>query len=121
MSHVSKAIWGPACWQMLHSTAATLTDVDAFLRLLRDLGSLLPCPECRNHLNAHLSAFPPEACITNKETASQYCFDLHNAVNRRSGRPICSPATVRERYRISVKASPASMLLSRDFKWFTRI
>ena len=87
MTHVSKSVWGPACWSFMHAAAATLRPdaAPAFAAFLYSLARVLPCPECREHLRAYLSAHPPEA-ITDHITASAYCFALHNHVNRKTGK-----------------------------------
>lgn len=90
MTSLAKDIWGPALWQFLHITAASIEDVDAFVELLRSLTKTIPCPDCRKHLKQHLIKFPPEEYIINSINANTYMFILHNMVNERIGNPIFS-------------------------------
>jgi hypothetical protein len=50
------------------------------------------------HAAAHLSAHPPEAVITNAETASRYVFAFHNAVNVRLNKPMAGPEILQVHY-----------------------
>ncbi len=68
----------------MHAAAAALEpdDAQAFAAFLYSLARVLPCPECREHLRVYLNALPPEQVVSDAITASRYCFDLHNYVNR---------------------------------------
>jgi hypothetical protein len=100
MSRNSKAVWGPACWTLMHASAAACEpqEARAFAAFLWALGHVLPCPECRQHLRTYLRNHPPEAFITGAPSASRFCFDLHNYVNIQTGKPAAPPSLVRELY-----------------------
>ena len=94
MSHLAKAVWGPACWTVMHAAAASCEpeEAKAFSAFLYSLTHVLPCPECRAHLLTYLHTHPPEEFILNAPTASRFCFDLHNYVNHETGRSTHPPA-----------------------------
>lgn len=87
MSELKRSVWGPALWTILHTTAATLDDPDAFVALLQTLPRVLPCPECRQHSVEFMQVSPPDTVIRDVESASRYVFDFHNAVSQRLGKP----------------------------------
>ena len=105
MSHLTKAVWGPPCWAMMHSLAASVdaSSRDAFCRFLHGLSALLPCPECKQHFQDFLAEHPPETTVRDRESASRYCFDLHNRVNDSLGKPQAPPLLIRSRYGVSLQ------------------
>ena len=106
MTHLTKAVWGPACWTMIHAAAASCEpeEARAFSAFLYSLTHVLPCPECRMHLRSYLSTHPPESTILNAETASRFCFDLHNYVNHETGKPSQSPTTMWRLYDVKLES-----------------
>ena len=105
MSHLSKATWGPACWTIIHAAASSCDaeDTSGFSAFLQSLTLVLPCPDCREHLRTYLSNHPPDV-ITDAATASRFCFDMHNYVNRVTGKPTLHPRIMRDRYNVHLSA-----------------
>ena len=106
MSQLTKAIWGPACWTMLHSLAAavdTPAAAAAFCSFMRDLSNLLPCMDCRKHLQRFLGEHPPEGLVHDDVTASRYCFDLHNFVNENLDKPKEAPMLIHSQYGVHLR------------------
>ena len=87
MTSLNKNVWGPAAWTFLHAAAAVCDDPGNLAMLLRATATSLPCPECRSHALAHLEAHPPEGVLTDRLTASEYVWKMHNETNVRTGRP----------------------------------
>ena len=105
MSHNSKTIWGPACWKLMHASAAACEpgEARAFAAFLWALGHVLPCPECRQHLRTYLRNHPPEDFILGSASASRFCYDLHNYVNVQTGKRAAHPTIIRLHYDVQLK------------------
>ena len=106
MSKLSINIWGPSCWTLLHISAANLENdrIVEYIKFLRGVSAILPCPECRAHLKKYIEQHPPETIKTPLE-ASQYAFDLHNHVNRLTGKPIVSNKILELHYGVRFSAN----------------
>lgn len=97
-------------WEWLHRTAALYPTKPSAerqtqtRRVLSNLGSLIPCEECRGHYNVYLATHPSAA--TDRESLSRWVEGLHNAVNVKLGRPTWS----RLRARL-VQAGPRYLLM----------
>lgn len=69
-----KEVWGPALWKSLDIYAEGLGDhpdqgsQKAMYRHLKDLGYLLPCPECREHFQQYWALHAPQGVLTTKST-----------------------------------------------------
>lgn len=98
---MSKAVWGPATWLLLHTLSYKLKDSEQhhapelWLRLA-GLCSVLPCPDCRVHAEEYISRSRSrprtqrELCI--------YFWHMHNIVNSRLRVPKMSSAQFLQRY-----------------------
>ncbi len=82
---VGASTWGPAAWEVAHALAAG-PDFSYLPHLLESWTRLLPCPDCRRHLTAHVAASPFAG--TTAEDATRYMVALHNAVNVSLGKPV---------------------------------
>lgn len=105
MTSLTRAVWGPAAWTVLHSAAATCDDPLIFSAYLYALTHILPCTECRQHLRAYLQRHPPDKEISDTQTASQYVYDMHNFVNLSLDKPKLPPHVVAQHYGVEVKTS----------------
>ena len=91
--------WGPQLWKALH-VAAYSSNVGSNLQwwgtLLNELQRGIPCPDCRAHYSAWYRSHPlnnrPASFIPLRKIVSvaQWINDLHNDVNRRTGKPTWS-------------------------------
>ena len=104
MSELKRTVWGPALWSFLHTAAASADDPGAFVDLLSCLTKVLPCPECRTHLEEFYQARPPSS-ISDASSASRYVFELHNAVNARLGKASHHPRILHARHGIMLPDS----------------
>lgn len=93
------SVWGPQLWKALHVAANSSTaglNLQWWGTLLNELQRGIPCPDCRAHYSAWYRAHP----LTNRRSSiipirklasvGQWINDLHNDVNRRTGKPIWS-------------------------------
>ena len=56
------------------------------LEFLKSVGSVLPCKTCRNHYIEYLQENLTEKVVENKKNLSSWLVELHNSVNRRTGK-----------------------------------
>jgi len=89
----------------MHAAAAACDDETAagFCAFLYSLTHVLPCPECRAHLYDYVRAHPPDEHIKDAQTASRYCFDLHNYVNVQTGKASQPPRILYNMYKVRLE------------------
>lgn len=92
MSAGSIDSWGPALWRFLHASSFAYPDEPDALRraqmleFLKSVGSVLPCKTCRNHYNEYINEHLTEEVVLSKAVLVAWLVDLHNSVNRRTGK-----------------------------------
>jgi hypothetical protein len=101
LATLDTSVWGPQLWKALH-VAANCSTAGSHLQwwgtLLKELQYGIPCPDCRAHYSAWYRAHPltkrPVSFIPLRRVVSisvaQWINDLHNDVNRRTGKPTWS-------------------------------
>ena len=106
MSYPAKLpeIFGPGVWWTLHTTASTYpTNPDESKRkgcvaFVSSVPSMLPCQACRQHLEEQLQSYDiPTACSDGEHLSRMWC-EIHNAVNKRTNKPLLDCSIVREEY-----------------------
>lgn len=83
--------WGPVYWNFLHRFAATYPCRPTAAQrrrarnIVRDVSSMLPCPECRTHFVDLRRRSPPDC--SSRASLCRWMWAAHNDVNRRLGKP----------------------------------
>ena len=103
---MSPKIWGPHAWFTLHSISMALPDKvpeetqKDLLDFMRSFGGLIPCNICKTNYNRHLSEeLPPlKDNVQTRELFSKWLIDLHNVVNKETGKPEMSYEAVVDKY-----------------------
>ncbi len=78
--------FGPSMWKTLHAITFTYphnpTDKDKenYRNFFYSVGPVVPCPECSNHFQQHLTATPPR--LESRESLSKWLYNIHDLVNR---------------------------------------
>jgi len=95
--------WGPFIWSVLHGLAEkagkvvfALYESDerrAWIQLLKAIGPMLPCSDCRDHYKVWITAHPVQTIETMpyasiKEWIRLWLWELHQDVNRRLDKAI---------------------------------
>ena len=86
------SVWGPALWKTLH-IAGQCRGVKSrqalWVKLFKELRTGLPCPDCSAHYNAWLNAHPIRLSLVPNGgiDIGKWLLNLHNDVNRRTGKP----------------------------------
>ncbi len=90
---VAPCIFGPMVWSFLHLLSFNYqyseTNKKEMLNFLMSLGSVLPCDECRVHYlqNINNNGMTLDKALESKESFSLWMYNLHNLVNRQTGKP----------------------------------
>lgn len=96
--------WGPIMWGSLHSIAYAYnpqTDKDNYFNFFSNLGTVLPCEECRTHYYQNLNKQDLVVALISNENLFKWVYDLHNKVNFQTGIPESkwpSYESIKERY-----------------------
>ena len=83
-------IWGPTGWTFLHSITFQYpeepTDLDKrkYFTFFNSLKNVLPCPTCREHYETNFEKF--QIRLNNRQELIEWLIDIHNEVNRSSGK-----------------------------------
>jgi len=86
------SVWGPPLWKVLHTAAhcrGVKTRYPLWVKLFNELRTGLPCPDCSAHYNAWLNAYPIRVSLVPNGGVDigKWLLNLHNDVNRRTGKP----------------------------------
>lgn len=89
---MSKTVWGPPTWRLLHCMAIKAKDTMTY-RQLEELKTLitrivsnLPCPICSNHANNYFTKYSFKH-IKSLTELIHFLFNFHNDVNVRTEKP----------------------------------
>lgn len=91
--HMSKSVWGPPTWQILHCMVIkakdimTLPQIDELKKIIERVVSNLPCPICSGHAIAYFKK-NNYANIKTLGHLRQFMFLFHNNVNQRLEKPL---------------------------------
>jgi Mitochondrial sulfhydryl oxidase involved in the biogenesis of cytosolic Fe/S proteins len=92
--NINPNVWGKSFWDVMHFITMAYPDnpteedkqnITAFVKTLQ---FVLPCEKCRAHFKSNLITYP----LTNEILSSRYnvilwAVNVHNEVNRRTGKP----------------------------------
>ena len=89
-----KSRWGPIVWNLIHNIplkVGSLQNISKAVELINNMYSILPCPECRNHMIYYLEN---NKIIFNQSTNFEQCrkdlalylYNFHNYVNQLTGK-----------------------------------
>ena len=90
MSYPSRFVefFGPCMWKTLHSISFNFPEYPSdetrknYVDFFRNLGNVIPCPECGRHYSEYIEENPIDA--TNRDTLSMWLYKLHESVNLRT-------------------------------------
>lgn len=97
-----KAELGRATWKVLHTVLArypenpTPTEQSTLRTFIHSLSKVYPCGECARHFALILAKYPPQ--VGTRKNAALWGCVVHNAVNKRLGKPQYDCTTVIEDY-----------------------
>ena len=98
------SVWGPIFWYQLHIISITYpvypsaVDQSNMITYLRSLSNLLPCSRCREHFTQALDEVCLQSVTSSREELFIFTVNLHNRVNKRSGKPQMSVEMAKQLY-----------------------
>jgi len=101
---MSKSIWGPPCWFLMHSLATRVknekfeTIKEELWKLINEICNNLPCPDCRNHAMVAMKNAKKGLILRSKQNLETFLFDFHNNVNKRKGYRVFTKEEYDKRY-----------------------
>ena len=96
--------WGPHAWIFLHSITMNYTkkpteqDKQIYFKFFNDLLDIIPCEKCQYNYSNNLKKFPIEPALENREKVIQWLINIHNEVNKETGKDIYTYDQVIEEY-----------------------
>jgi hypothetical protein len=85
---VLPSCWGQSAWLFIHSIAYAYNpqiDKQKYFDFFSNLGSILPCEECRIHYSQNLNKQELIIALETNENLFKWVYDLHNKVNKQIG------------------------------------
>lgn len=92
--------WGPRLWLVLHTLAERAGKQDSIITrsdeqrawplFLKELPSIIPCPQCKEHCQEYLKTTPfqlPNDYYEWRNYIPNYFYVFHESLNRRLGKP----------------------------------
>ena len=89
---MSRAIWGPATWYLLHCMVLKIDDtihrpiLEELKNMVYIVISNLPCPMCSNHAVSYFNSHQYNR-ITTLEQLRFFIYSFHEDVNKRLNKP----------------------------------
>ncbi len=93
--NISPNLWGPHLWKFMHlftlsyPNEPTEDEKDTAYNFFTSIQTVLPCEKCRYNFKNHLETLTEEVLDSN-ENLVKWLFDIHNEVNKSTGKPIFS-------------------------------
>lgn len=91
--HMPPDVWGPIFWNAMHIVSlaypAAPTDADkaGTRAFFESLGTVLPCPVCREHYKEKIRAKPIDSALNSKGELILWVWEIHNDVNKMLQKP----------------------------------
>jgi len=90
---IPPTVWGPIFWHTIHIVALGYPSNPSYAQkraakeFYESLGSLIPCPVCREHYVTHLQKMPLTPHLDRRDDLFKWTVELHNEVNKLLGKP----------------------------------
>ena len=92
---MSREVWGPKIWFILHRLAAFSDRTDiigAWSKALKDLHEIMPCALCKDHMGTYCMEHPIRKVVSEgskgediKKAIVLWVYQFHNHVNHSKG------------------------------------
>ena len=101
---MSKSVWGPATWSMLHCLVLKIkddaTNIEQMKTLISSICDNLPCPYCASHARTIIQKSNFSG-IQDILSLRVFVFQLHNKVNEKLKKPQMEYSVHLEKYKNS--------------------
>ena len=88
-------VWGPSGWFFMHSITLgypanpTAYDKKNMKTFFTNVGHVLPCEKCKKNYYKHLKTHPlNDEVLSSKENLVKWLINIHNEVNKMTGKEI---------------------------------
>jgi hypothetical protein len=84
--------WGPGGWTFLHSITMnypkkpTEKDKKMYYHFFKNLEYVIPCEKCKVNYSRNLQTYPIEHALDTRESFIRWLIQIHNEVNKESGK-----------------------------------
>ena len=101
--------WGPPGWTFLHSITMNYSknpseiDKQIYYNFFKSLEKVLPCERCAYNYSLNLQKLPLESALENRDKLVRWLINIHNEVNKETGKPIYTYEQVIDEYTYRVK------------------
>ena len=114
MTNLGPESWGPHAWKFIHIVALaypvkpTLEDKQNYKRFYTTIGDIIPCAHCREHYKENLVKNPiTDDILVNRKKLLNWTIDIHNEVNKLTGKTTYDYDTAVELITRNYECSPA--------------
>lgn len=121
MTNLGPESWGPHAWKFIHIVALaypvkpTLEDKQNYKRFYTTIGDIIPCAHCREHYKENLVKNSiTDDILMNRKKLLNWTIDIHNEVNKLSGKNTYDYDTAVELITRNYECSPASIVKNTD-------
>lgn len=115
MTNLGPESWGPHAWKFIHIVALaypvkpTLEEKQNYKRFYTTIGDIIPCAHCKEHYKEHLIKNPiTDDVLMNRKKLLNWTIDIHNEVNKLTGKTTYDYDTAIELIKRNYECSPAS-------------
>lgn len=97
-------IWGPSAWLFLHTITfnypdnPTNQDKNNYYNFFNNLKYILPCEKCKKHYVENFNKYNLEEILNSKDNLIKWLIDIHNEVNKDTGKKTWSYDEVYKKY-----------------------
>jgi hypothetical protein len=121
MTNLGPESWGPHAWKFIHIVALaypvkpTLEDKQNYKRFYTTIGDIIPCAHCREHYKENLIKNPiTDDILMNRKKLLNWTIDIHNEVNKLTGKNTYDYDTAVELITRNYECSPAPLVKNTD-------
>ena len=101
--------WGPSGWIFLHSITMnypknpTEQDKQIYFNFFKNLEKVIPCEKCGYNYSLNLKKHPIQPALESRDLFIRWLIQVHNEVNRETGKREYSYEEVIEEYKYKMK------------------
>ena len=79
---MSKEIWGPKAWHLIHNFSIYSKNNECMYTMIQTFGYILPCEVCKKHYNYIINdIYYLNEKNVSKDLMIKYLIDIHNMIN----------------------------------------
>ena len=110
--NIDPIIWGPELWKFMHYLTIsypenpTNEEMNTIYNFFQTIQTVLPCEKCRYNFKYHLENTPlNKEILSNNVHLIKWLYNIHNQVNKSTGKPELPYNEFIKKYSTSEKVS----------------